>query len=143
MAGPARPREVFERLITGITANAWDDLPGLYAEDAVVEHPYALPEPSRLEGREAIRRHFAGAAKGPFELRARDIVVYETPDPEVIIGEYVYDGRVTSTGRTFTTANIQVLRVRDGLILASRDYHHHAALAQVAADAPGRASGPG
>jgi ketosteroid isomerase-like protein len=28
-------------------------------------------------------------------------------------------------------ANVQVLRVRDGLVVESRDYHHHAALAAV------------
>jgi hypothetical protein len=33
--------------------------------------------------------------------------------------------------RDFQVANIQVLRVRDGLILETRDYHNHAVLADV------------
>jgi ketosteroid isomerase-like protein len=34
-----------------------------------------------------------------------------------------------TAGRTFECANIQVLTVRDGLIVHSRDYHDHLALA--------------
>ena len=136
MAAATRPREVFERLLAGITGKKWDDLPGLYAEETLVEHPFALPKPARLEGREAIRGHFAAAAKVPLEMTARDLVVHETADPEVIIGEFVYDGRVTTTGRVFTLANILVMRIRDGQIVTSRDYHNHAALIQVAEDAP-------
>ncbi|HEX6469675.1 MAG TPA: nuclear transport factor 2 family protein [Streptosporangiaceae bacterium] len=140
----AGPREVFERLIGGINGRQWDRLADLYAEDAVVEHPFALPRPARLDGRQAIRRHFAAGSRLPLELRARDIVVHETTDPEVIIGEYVYDGLVTTTGRTFTISNVQVMRVRGGLIVTSRDYHNHAALAELAAGltAPGGRPGP-
>lgn len=130
MAAAAGPREVFERLVAGITGGEWDGLDALYAEDTVVEHVFAMPEPTRLEGREALRRHFAGAARLPLALTARDIVVHETADPEVIIGEYVYDGRVTTTGRAFTMANVLVMRIRDGLIVTSRDYHNHVALIQ-------------
>jgi ketosteroid isomerase-like protein len=144
MADPVRPREVFERLVAGITGKKWDELPDLYAEDTVIEHPFALPEPTRLEGRDAVRRHFTAGARLPLKMRARDMVVHETTDPEVIVGEYVYDGQVTTTGRTFTIQNVLVMRIRDGLIVTSRDYHHHAALAGVAGDLtePGERPGP-
>ncbi|MFG3227212.1 nuclear transport factor 2 family protein [Kitasatospora sp. NPDC048194] len=69
----------------------------------------------------------------PLELRARNVVVRETDDPEVIVAEYDYRVLNRGTGRTVEAANIQVLRVRDGLIVHSRDYHDHLALA-VAAD---------
>ncbi|HEX5505419.1 MAG TPA: nuclear transport factor 2 family protein [Thermomicrobiales bacterium] len=128
MPASAGPREVLERLLRGIEGRRWQELPELYAEDAVVEQPLAVPEPTRLEGREAIRKHFA-AAGGPLAFRVGNVVVHQTGDPEVIVAEYDYEGRVTTTGRTFRVANIQVLRVRDGLIVASRDYHNHLALA--------------
>jgi ketosteroid isomerase-like protein len=38
----------------------------------------------------------------------------------------------TTTGRSFSVANIQVLTVRDGKIVRSRDYHNHQALAAAA-----------
>jgi len=103
----------------------------LYAQDALVEYPFALPVPTRLDGREAIRRYFAAVARMPLELRARNITVHQTGDPEVIVAEWDYDGRVTTTDRSFQVANIQVSRVRHGRILASRDYHNHLVLADV------------
>jgi ketosteroid isomerase-like protein len=115
----------------GISAEAWADLDAWYAEDAVVEYPFGLPAPTRLEGREAIRKYFAAAARLPLKLRAQGMVVHETADPEVVVAEWDYDGLVTTTGRAFQVANIQVSRVRGGKIVASRDYHNHAVLAEV------------
>jgi uncharacterized protein len=128
MSEPMRPRGVLEALLEGISDGRWGDLAQLYAEDAVVEQPFA-PSPTRLEGREAIRAHFAAAAEGPLRLRAANVVVHDTGDPEVVIAEFDYDGRVRATGDAFRVANIQVLRVRGGRIVASRDYHDHRALA--------------
>ncbi|MCP9976671.1 nuclear transport factor 2 family protein [Actinomadura madurae] len=62
---PASPREVFARLGEGISAGRWDELAALYAEDAVVEQPFAPPPaPPRLEGRATLDRHFRRAAPG-------------------------------------------------------------------------------
>ena len=95
-----------------------------------MEYPFALPVPMRLEGRAAIRRYFAGVAGAPLRLQARDMVLRETADPEVVVAEWDYDGLVTTTGRTFRVANIQVSTIRAGRIVASRDYHNHAVLAE-------------
>jgi uncharacterized protein len=122
------PREVFERLVDGVTHGRWDELPGLYAEDTLVTHPFA-PAGAPLAGRESLRRHFAAAAAMGVALTARCAVVHETTDPEVVIAEFEYAGRVTATGREFTLPNVFVLRVRDGLIVESRDYADHLAFA--------------
>ncbi|GAA4516337.1 hypothetical protein GCM10023191_087150 [Actinoallomurus oryzae] len=122
------PREVFERVIDGVTHGRWAELPALYAEDAFVTHPFA-PAGEPLIGREALRRHFAAGAGTGVTMTARDVVVHETADPEVIIGEFAYEGRVTATGRRFTVPNVFVMRVRDGLIVESRDYADHVAFA--------------
>jgi uncharacterized protein len=122
------PREVFEELVRGIAEGRWDELANRYAEDTVVEHPFALPVPTRIEGRAGIRRHFSRALPLEF-LKAEVTAVHETADPEVIVAEYDYDLRAKPTGREFRVANIQVLRVRDGLIVASRDFRNHAAVA--------------
>jgi ketosteroid isomerase-like protein len=121
------PGQVFEQLATGITGGDWTRLPDLYAEDAVVEMPFALPSPVRLNGRDEVRKHFAQPV--PFTLRALSTRVHETVDPEVIVAEYDYELRATDT--SLRVSNIQVLRVRDGLIVESRDYHNHAAMASV------------
>ncbi|MFC6879206.1 nuclear transport factor 2 family protein [Actinomadura yumaensis] len=134
MSDLAAPRAVFQRLIDGVTGRRYAELPLLYAEDAVVTHPFAAPA-SRLVGRAGLRAHFARVPELPIEMRARDVVVHETADPEVIVAEFAYEGRVTTTGRAFTVPNIFVMRVRDGLIVESRDYAHHAAFAEALADA--------
>jgi len=128
-------REVFDRLITGISESRWQDLADLYAEDAVVDQPFMVPEPGRIHGREQVRAHFLAAVGLPLELRARNVVVHETGDPEVVVAEFDYDVRNTATRRESTVANVQVLRVRDGLIVATRDYHDHLRLAALSGHA--------
>jgi ketosteroid isomerase-like protein len=123
------PRAVVEQLIAGVCEQRWDALPALYAENTVVTHPFQLPRPTRLEGRAQLRAHFAAAAGLPITMQARNVVVHETTDPEVIVVEYDYLGRVTSTGRTFQLSNVLVMRIRDGQIITSHDYGNHAAFA--------------
>jgi ketosteroid isomerase-like protein len=132
----ASPREVVEELIRRISEGDWAELHALFADDAVIDYPFALPAPTRLERQEAIRRYFATIASYGVELRARDVVVHETTDPEVVIAEWDYDGRVASSGRAFAVSNITVSTVRDGRIVASRDYHNHLILAEVRGGLP-------
>ena len=127
------PRQVAEKLVAGISERRFDEVPKLYAEDCVVEVPYATAGATpRIEGGAAIREHFAHADAVPFRLRARDLVVHETDDPELVVSEWDYEVTATTTGRTATVANVQFLRVRDGLIVHSRDFHDHARLAGLA-----------
>jgi ketosteroid isomerase-like protein len=125
------PRDVFAALSDGISEGRWDELSALYAEDAVVEHPQAVPRPTRLTGRATVHERFTSALAGSLRLKRKNIVVHETTDPEVIVAEYDYDAESVETGRTIPTANIQVLRIRDGLIVHSRDYHDYLRLAVI------------
>jgi ketosteroid isomerase-like protein len=131
MSEPPSPQQVLERLMQGIADQAWHGLDALYAEDAVVEHPFALPVPTRITGRAAIRTHFDQFAAAPLRLQVRNMVVRATADPEVVVAEWDYDGVVTTTGRAFRVSNVQVSRVRAGKIVDSRDYHNHAMMASV------------
>lgn len=117
------PREVFDKLSEGITAGRWEDLFVLYAEDAVVENPQRPPVPARFEGRETLRRNFGGGMN--VRMSRADVLIHGTTDPEVIIAEYRNVGEALDTGKSFDIANIQLLRVRDGLIAHSRDYHDY------------------
>lgn len=130
------PREVFQAFIGTISTGRWAELADFYAEDAVVEIPFNIPGPERIEGREQLRARFGSAAERPIEIRAENVVVYDTADPEVVIAEFDYRGRMASTGRSFVVANIQMMRIRDGLIVATRDFHHHLALAAAAGRLP-------
>jgi ketosteroid isomerase-like protein len=125
------PRDVFTALSDGISEGRWSELSALYAEDAVVEHPQAVPRPTRLTGRATVHERFTGALAGTLRLKRRNVVVHETTDPEVIVAEYDYDAESVETGRTIPTANIQVLRISGGLIVHSRDYHDYLRLASI------------
>ena len=141
MPEPTSPRAVFARLNRGIAEGRWNDLADLYAEDAVVHQPFAPPEspdspsaPPLLEGRETIRARFAGADRMGLRFGVRNVVVHETADPEVVIAEFDYD--IPAGDDVLTAANIQVLRVRDGLIVETRDYHDHLTIARAIGGLP-------
>ncbi|MEU7056058.1 nuclear transport factor 2 family protein [Streptomyces sp. NPDC046197] len=129
MSGTLSPREVFQKLLKGITEGRFSQLAELYAEDAVVETVFEPVGPRRFEGRAALRERFAEVSvNSPVELTSTNVVIRETDDPEVIVAEWTYQVHHRATERNFEVANIQVLRVRDGLIVSSRDFHDHLAL---------------
>lgn len=133
MPEPARPADVFHRLVHAVAERRQVEiLDDCFAEDVVVEHPFMVPEPTTTYGREPLRKRMASLRAWPITMDVDDIVVHHTADPEVIVGEY--RSRITSTldGTQITTRNILVLRVRDGKIVSSRDYHNHALLAEFA-----------
>jgi ketosteroid isomerase-like protein len=94
----------------------------------VIEHPYNVPEPTQVNGRAELHARFQSAPTRPFDLVAHNIVIRSTDDPEVVVAEYDYTITAKATGKTFETANVLVVRVRDGLIVHSRDFHNHAVL---------------
>ncbi|MGV9851539.1 nuclear transport factor 2 family protein [Streptomyces sp. NPDC003442] len=124
------PSAVFEKLLAGMVSRDFDNLRRLYAPDIVLEHPFAVPEPTVTRGQEGLRRLLEGMREW-FEMTAKNVVVHETADPEVIVAEWDYETRVPGTDKPLTTANVIVMRVRDGRIVESRDYHNHAALARI------------
>ncbi|MEU8517157.1 nuclear transport factor 2 family protein [Kitasatospora sp. NPDC048722] len=137
MSEALSPREVFTKLLDGIGEGRFAELAGLYAEDAVVEIVFAPVGPRRFVGRSVIEERFKELATSvPVELTPVNVVIRETDDPEVIVNEWDYQVRHRETGRTFGASNIQVLRVRDGLIVHSRDFHDHLALAAAGGNLP-------
>ncbi|QKG22598.1 nuclear transport factor 2 family protein [Actinomadura verrucosospora] len=123
------PREVFLKLVNGVCEERWADVLDLYAEQTDVSHPFhPLGAPS-MHSREELRAHFGGGAQpyqGPtLRRRPTQINVHETADPEVIVGEFQYEGVVVETGEPFTIPAVFIMRVRDGKIVESRDYLDH------------------
>lgn len=130
MSDTATPRQVFETLLRGITSGDLADLWQLYAEDCVVEIPFARPEPARYTGLAAMKEHFTNPLARRISITAEDVRVHQTDDPEVIVGEWVY--RFAAGEKTAVSRNIQVMRVRAGRIVWSRDFHDHGAIAALA-----------
>jgi ketosteroid isomerase-like protein len=127
------PSEVFLRLVHGVADRDFDALPALYAEQTDVRHPMSPYGDEPLLSRDALRRHFGGSGPrvaGAVSFQPDDIRIHQTRDPEVIVAEFDYAGTVIATGEPFRVPCVFVLRVRDGLIVESRDYIDHVAMAR-------------
>ncbi len=115
------PHQVFQHYLDAITAQRWDELPQLYAHDAVIEHPFGPPDHRILHGRDELRTHFTALHDMGLQMQASDVLVHDTLDPEVIIAEFAYHG-TAKTSQPIRRRNIFVITVRDGHIVNSRDY---------------------
>src|SRR3954469_24267052 len=117
-------REVFESMRQAWTGDP-ADLDDLWAEDVVVEVPFAAPgQPKRFDGRDAFLA-FARTGREAMRVRIeefRDVVVHQTTDPDVIVVEYVLVGRSEITGKQGSAPFIGVLRARDDKIAHWREY---------------------
>lgn len=90
-----------------------------------------------LRGRETLREYFGAISGTPLEHdEFRDMTVYETSDPEVIIAEYDAHGHVTDSGRAYQLRYLQIVRVREGQIVLWRDYWNPLASAELLGRVP-------
>lgn len=142
MSQPATSAEVVRAVATGVgnlvagrltpeqKLAQIDQLASLYAEHTHVRHPFAPLGDTPLRTRADLRRHFAGSPTRTQGVERFEVVgqVHETTDPEVVIFEFSYVG--SANGRAFTVPCIFVARVRDGVIVESRDYADHVAMAR-------------
>jgi len=62
-------------------------------------------------------------------MQTDNVRIHETSDPEVIVIECDHRGRIVATGRAFEVPGVQILQVRDGLMVSSRDVTNHAVMA--------------
>lgn len=125
------PEEVFLKLVHGVADRDFAVLPQLYAEQTDVRHPMNPYGDHPLLSRDALREHFGGVGPKVTEVvrfQPENIRVHQTTDPEVIVAEFEYAGTILATGEPFRVPAIFVLRVRDGLIVESRDYIDHLAM---------------
>jgi len=128
---PRTPREVFLALVHGIAAGNTEGLAELYAEKTDVSHPFDPLHAAPVRSREELRAAFAGfAARRREPRRVGNVTIHETTDPEVIVAEFEYQGTKPETGEPYALPAVFVMRVRDGEIVSSRDYHDHIASAR-------------
>ena len=121
----ATPADILARRSHLILNGDADGFADLFAPDAVIESTFAGPPgtPVRLEGREAIREYSRRVMASPLRMEDFEVVeLYQTQDPEVVIVEMRAKGTVTTTGRSFATTSVQILRIREGHMVLSRDF---------------------
>lgn len=118
------PRDVVEQ-VRRMVAGEGVVFADLFAEDGVLEYPFALPgQPRELQGREAIRAFFGGTpgSRQLFEMDGVDALVRDTDDPEVVVTEIEHYGRSMVTGEAYRFRALGIIRVRDGEIVSYQDY---------------------
>src|SRR5690242_15245863 len=98
-AMPRTPRELFARMQQEWLGHP-DPLTGEdYAEDVVIEGPFAPPgHPRRFEGRRQFL-DYANPQRADFPVRfdgCRTVAIHDTTDPETIVVEYELTGTVTT-----------------------------------------------
>jgi hypothetical protein len=117
-------RDLVDRFLATSTTDI-SKLPDFYAEDAVIEMPFAPPGvPRRSQGRETLRARLVSfSGRRPWTIEKPDsVVVHETTDPDVIVVEYDLHGTVVATGAPLVLSYVMVMTIKDGLITHSRDY---------------------
>ncbi|KAA0081733.1 nuclear transport factor 2 family protein [Mycolicibacterium sp. P9-64] len=118
-----KPQELVSHAFGLLLAQDVAAFAGLWAEDGVLEFPFAAPGyPALVEGRAAIAEYMRGY---PDILKIEEIpqpVVHQSVDPEVVIVEFEASGTVVATGAPYRMRYIAVITVRDGEIQRYRDY---------------------
>ncbi|MEV7817465.1 nuclear transport factor 2 family protein [Streptomyces flaveolus] len=135
---PRAPGDLYRHGLRLLLDKKIDDWVALWAEDGVMEFPFAPDGWSRrLEGRQAVAAYMRDY---PDHIDLHDfpeLRVHETTEPGTIVVEMRGVGRLVRTGAPFDMTYIAVVEVQDGRITSYRDYWNPLAVQDPAADFPG------
>lgn len=139
-------REVAQESLRLLLAKDMQGYTALWAEDGVLEIPFAGPDQlSRIVGRAALKTYLAGYTDLLDIHKISDVVYHEGTDRSRVVMEFVASGVMVGTQRPYHMNYIAVLRTREGAIENYRDYWSPAAAADLLAgvDASQAAFAPG
>ncbi|MFD7660872.1 nuclear transport factor 2 family protein [Actinosynnema sp. NPDC059797] len=123
-------REIVDEALRLVLAHDMGGFADLWAEDGVMEFPFAAAEPRRLVGREAVRDYLRDYTDHLAPEAVTELTVHRTADPEVVVAEFEVEGRLVATGEPYRVPYVAVITARDGRITRYRDYWSPAALPQ-------------
>lgn len=113
---------LLRRVFDAIGAADVDALGELYADDYVLEMPYAKPEPVRVEGLATVQAYLRQAFEVfRFELTISE--VHPLADLNAVVAEYTSEGRVVPTGKRYANSYIGIWRFRDGKVAATKEWY--------------------
>ncbi|MFI8454416.1 nuclear transport factor 2 family protein [Kitasatospora sp. NPDC085464] len=135
------PAQLFRHGLRLLLAGDVPGWVGLWAEDGVMEFPFAPPGwPRRLDGREAVAAYMRDY---PDHIELHDfpeVQIHRTTDPATVVVEMRGVGRLVRTGGPFDMTYIAVVTVRDGRFTSYRDYWNPLAVRQPGTDFAGSAA---
>lgn len=131
MKSPREVAQLVHKMVEGKSEIVFADL---FAEDGVMEFPFAPPGfwPS-LDGQQAIRSFYEHAreVRNNFEMEGISSTIYQTDDPEVVIIDIEHHGTLLRTNAPYQIKALGIIRVRDGKIVHYRDYMNPLAVAEL------------
>jgi ketosteroid isomerase-like protein len=117
-------RDVVERFLAAALDRSGETLADLYADPVVIEMPFAppgFPKTSTTTNAELRARVKGGAAARTYD-KIDGVVIRETTDPEVVVVEYDVHGTRTSDGEAFLLSYVNIMTIKDGKIVHSKDH---------------------
>ena len=113
---------LLRRVFDAIGAADVDALGELYADDYVLELPYAKPDPVRVEGLANVQQYLR-AAFGVFRFTLTITELHPLGDDDGIVAEYTSEGTNLSTGAPYANRYIGLWLFRDGRVRLTREYY--------------------
>ena len=112
--------EVLKTAISSIGTGNSEVFSNLYTEDWVLELPYSDP-PKVLTGINEILTYLK-PQMGKLEFTLTLTEIFECLDPNLLIAEYVSEGRSTITNKPYQNTYIGLWRFREGKICGVKEY---------------------
>jgi ketosteroid isomerase-like protein len=125
-------RDLLRRAFAAIGAADVDALADLYADDYVLELPYAKPQPVRVEGRGAVQDYLRRAFQ-VFRFELTITGVHELVGGD-LIAEYTSEGTVVPTGRRYANSYVGLWRFAGGRVRSTREWYDPLVAAEATAD---------
>ena len=115
---------VVERVFEALAKQDVDSLCENYTEDYTVELPYFKPdEPMAVEGRENVRAYLKNFI--PIQQLILSLTQYHwIPEEQLLIAEYLCDGKFTDTGEPYRNCYVGYWYLRDGKVCRLREYYN-------------------
>ena len=112
--------EVLKTAISSIGTGNSEIFSSLYTEDWVLELPYSEP-PKVLTGINEILAYLK-PQMGKLEFTLTLTEIFECLDPNLLIAEYLSEGRSTITNKPYQNTYIGLWKFRDGKICGVKEY---------------------
>ncbi len=112
--------DVLKTAISSIGTGNSEIFSNLYTEDWVLELPYSEP-PKVLRGVNEILAYLK-PQMGKLEFTLTLTEIFECLDPNLLIAEYVSEGRSTITNKPYQNTYIGLWRFREGKICGVKEY---------------------
>lgn len=111
-----------------MVAGRYSEAAELYDDVAEVHVMFALPSPRIVFGHELkARLRTATAPRSPMyhDVECEDLRILTSDSGDVVIAEWRYRSRPPGRSEPVLNHNVIIVRLQDGKIVESRDYHDH------------------